>query len=84
MKMMMPDVIGHENQSQYHQHHRCLCLDLSGRLPRRTDFHTAPDLLMWRPLCWWTSDATPPVSHMALMRRKFFVRLISRTRQPNL
>src|SRR6218665_1383345 len=29
MKMMLPDVIGHENQSQYYQHHRCLCLDLS-------------------------------------------------------
>jgi len=29
MKMMLPDVIGHENQSQ---HYRCLCLDLSGRI----------------------------------------------------
>src|SRR6218665_1354142 len=26
MKMMLPDVIGHENQSQHYQHHRCLCL----------------------------------------------------------
>jgi len=26
MKMMLHDVIGHENQSQHCQHHRCLCL----------------------------------------------------------
>src|SRR6218665_3221609 len=26
MKMMLPHVIGHENQSQHYQHHRCLCL----------------------------------------------------------
>jgi len=24
MKMMLLDVIGHENQSQHYQHHRCL------------------------------------------------------------
>jgi len=30
MKIMLPDVIGHENQSQHYQHHRYLCLDLSG------------------------------------------------------
>jgi len=27
---MLPDVIGHKNQSKHYQHHRCLCLDLSG------------------------------------------------------
>ena len=42
MKMMLPDVIGHENQSQYYQHHRCLCLDLSGQIttPDRFSYHT--------------------------------------------
>src|SRR6218665_3029388 len=42
MKMMLPDVIGHENQSQHNQHHRCLCLDLSGRIttPDRFSYHT--------------------------------------------
>src|SRR6218665_169662 len=42
MKMMLPDVIGHENQSQHYQHHRCLFLDLSGRITTPTDFHTTP------------------------------------------
>jgi len=42
MKMVLPDVIGHENQSQHCPDHRCLCLVLSGQLPRRTDFHTTP------------------------------------------
>ena len=36
MKMMLSDVIGHENQSQRYQHHRCLCLDLSGRITATT------------------------------------------------
>ena len=47
MKMMLPDVIGHENQSQHYQHHRCLCLDLSGRIttPDRFSYHTC------RPIC---------------------------------
>jgi len=42
MKMMPPDVIGHENQSQHYQHHRCLCLDLSGRIttPDRFSYQT--------------------------------------------
>jgi len=42
MKMMLPDVIGHENQSQHYQHYRCLCLDLSGRIttPDRFSYHT--------------------------------------------
>jgi len=42
MKMMLPDVIGHENQSQHYQHHRCFCLDLSGRIttPDRFSYHT--------------------------------------------
>src|SRR6218665_815642 len=42
MKMMLPDVIGHENQSQHYQHHLCLCLDLSGRIitPYRFSYHT--------------------------------------------
>jgi len=42
MKMMLPDVIGHENQSQHYQHHRCLCLDLSWRIttPDRFWYHT--------------------------------------------
>jgi len=36
------DVIGHENQSQHYQHHRCLFLDLSGRIttPDRFSYHT--------------------------------------------
>ena len=38
---MLTDVIGHENQSQHYQHHRCVCLDLYG-LPRLTGFHTTP------------------------------------------
>src|SRR6218665_3849378 len=42
MKMMLPDVIGHENQSQHDQHHRRLCLDLSGRITCPTGFHTTP------------------------------------------
>ena len=39
--MKMPDVIGHDNQSQHYQHHRCLCLDLSGRIttPDRFTYH---------------------------------------------
>ena len=32
MKMMLPDVIGHENQSQHCPGYRCLCLGLSGRI----------------------------------------------------
>ena len=42
MKMMLPDVIGHKNQSQHYQHHRCLCLELSGRIttPARFSYHT--------------------------------------------
>src|SRR6218665_3361488 len=32
MKMMLPGVIGHENQSQHCPDHRCLCLVLSGRI----------------------------------------------------
>ena len=48
--MMLPDVIGHENQSQHYQHHRCLCLDLSGRIstPARFSYHTG--LIMVFPL----------------------------------
>jgi len=40
--MMLPDVIGHKNQSQHYQHHWCLCLDLSGRIttPDRFSYHT--------------------------------------------
>jgi len=39
---MLPDFIGHENQSQHYQHHLCLCLDLSGRIttPDRFSYHT--------------------------------------------
>jgi len=46
MKMMLPDVIGHENKSQHYQHHRCLCLDLSGRntTPDKFSYHTGPHL----------------------------------------
>jgi len=42
METMLPDVIGHENQSQHYQHHRCLCLDLSGWIttPYRFSYHT--------------------------------------------
>src|SRR6218665_1167041 len=44
MKMVLPDVIGHENQSQHYQRHRCLhvCLDLSARIttPDRFSYHT--------------------------------------------
>jgi len=42
MKMMLPDVIGHENQIQHYQHHRCLCLDLSGWITTldRFSYHT--------------------------------------------
>src|SRR6218665_3655361 len=51
MKMMLPDVIGHENQSQHYQHHRCLCLDLSGRIttPDRFSYHTGRGLVT----PWW-------------------------------
>jgi len=42
MKMMLPYVIGHENQSQHYQHHRCLYLDLSGWITTlyRFSYHT--------------------------------------------
>jgi len=42
MKMMLPEVIGNENQSQHYQHHRCVCLDLSGRIitPDKFSYHT--------------------------------------------
>ena len=44
MKAMLLDVIGHKNQSHNYQHHRCLCLDLSGRIttPDRVSYHTGP------------------------------------------
>src|SRR6218665_2901695 len=47
MKMMLPDVIGHEDQSQHYQHNRCLCLDLSGRLttPHRFLYHSGSQRL---------------------------------------
>src|SRR6218665_1743280 len=43
--MMLPDVIGHENQSQHYQHRQCLCLDLSGRIttPDRFSYHTGTE-----------------------------------------
>jgi len=39
---MLPDVIGHENQSQHCPGHRCLSLMLSGRItmPDRFSYHT--------------------------------------------
>ena len=42
MKMLLPDVIGHENQSQHCPDHRCLCLVLSGRIttPDGFSYHT--------------------------------------------
>src|SRR6218665_908720 len=42
MKMMLLDVIGHENQSQHCPDHQCLCLVLSGRIttPDRFSYHT--------------------------------------------
>jgi len=45
--MMLPDVIGHDNQSQHYQHHRCLCLDLSGRIttPDKFSYHTGLTIL---------------------------------------
>jgi len=44
--MILPDTIGHENQSQHYQHHRCLCLHLSGRIttPDRYSYHTGAGL----------------------------------------
>ena len=42
MKPMLPDVIGHENQSQHYPDHGYLCLQLSGQITTRTDFHTTP------------------------------------------
>jgi len=42
MKIMLSDVIGHENQSQHYQHQRCLCLDLFGRITTPTDFYITP------------------------------------------
>ena len=46
MKMMLPDVIGHENQSQHCPDHRCLCLVLSGRIitPDRFSYHTGSQI----------------------------------------
>jgi len=43
--MMLPDVIGHENQSQHCPGHRCLCLVLSGRItkPDGFSYHTGYD-----------------------------------------
>jgi len=45
MKVMLPDVIGHKNQSQHYQHHQFLCLDLFGWIttPNRFSYHTGPD-----------------------------------------
>src|SRR6218665_576493 len=42
MKMMLPDVIGHGNQSQRCPDHRCLCLVLSRRIttPDGFSYHT--------------------------------------------
>ena len=42
MKMMLPDVIGHENQSQHYPDHRYLCLEFSGHIttPDRFSYHT--------------------------------------------
>src|SRR6218665_3621644 len=38
------DVIGHENQSQHYMDHRCLCLELSGRIttPDGFSYHNGP------------------------------------------
>jgi len=51
MKMMLPDVIGPDNQSQHYQHHRCLCLVLSGRVttPNGFSYHTSRETVR-RPI----------------------------------
>ena len=36
MKIMLPDVIGHENQSQHYPDHRYLCLELPGQIFNHT------------------------------------------------
>src|SRR6218665_1530963 len=66
MKLMLPDVIGHDNQSQHNQHHRCLCLDLSGQITTRTDFHTTPDL--WSFVSLWVSSLVVPFYSYLLMQ----------------
>src|SRR6218665_495855 len=39
---LLSNVIGHENKSQHYPDHRCLCLELSGRIttPDRFSYHT--------------------------------------------
>src|SRR6218665_939465 len=61
MIMMLPDVIGHENQSQHCPDHRCLCLVLSGRIttPDGFSYHTGP-----RPMVVSTRGAS--VGHCAV------------------
>jgi len=60
MKMTLPDVIGHETQSQHYQHHRGLCLDLFGRIttPDIFSYHTGPTgwfsiLVLYYFLLWF-------------------------------
>jgi len=43
--MMLPDVIGHENQSQHYQHHRFL--DSSGRITTPDRFSHLVGLSRW-------------------------------------
>jgi len=38
MKMMLHDVIDHENQSQHFPDHQCLCVVLSGRITTQDGF----------------------------------------------
>ena len=46
MKIMLLDVIGHENQPQHYPDHRYLCLELSGRIimPDEFSYHSGSDM----------------------------------------
>jgi len=52
MKMMLPDVVGYENQSQHCPDHQYLCLVLSGQIttPDEFSYHTGPLVFeIWSP-----------------------------------
>src|SRR6218665_5255 len=72
--MMLPDVIGHENQSQQlYQHHQCLWLDLSGRIttPDRFSYHTGravPPPPIPFLLCTLLSDCFPHITFQTTVR----------------
>jgi len=51
MKIMLPDIICHENQSQHYQHHRCF-------MPRliRTDYHAGQIFIPHRPSLFFKAN----------------------------